>query len=516
MAAGEVVVNRQTLAVALGTLAVVLIGGFLMYASPAPEGARPPPRPASAAKVEKGKRVGESSHRHLNESKLVHEVAVPADRPAAPKDAPNVVVVFASTQRRDQWSAYGGPPTTTPYLAQQAAAGVKFTDALSVSVEPRTAAGALITGRYPHRVGLVEPGEQKNFRDLSPDAVTLAERLQAAGWFTVGGTANHNLNERAGAAQGFDWYRDSQPFSLMLEQRMDADEVVAKALERVARRSDAEKARPLYLQLAFVDSHKPFKVPPEASKPFENADDPCDCAPYRATIKRMDDAVKQLVEGLAAQGLSPENTIFTVVADHGEGLDLPPAHRKQHGFVLYRSSVQIPWLVWGKGVPAGKEAPGLASQLDVAPTLAALAGLKDQQGMDGVDLSAVVTAGAPSPRTEAYADTLYQGAHRASVWTTDRQCQKDYGSELEEPDTFATGCFDRKADPDFTTVIADEALAARLEELHTELMAGVGGAPAEAKSGKGAKGAKAKGDKAGKAKGGKAKGEGKAKAGDEG
>jgi hypothetical protein len=110
MAAGEVVVNRQTLAVALGTLAVVLIGGFLMYASPTPEGARQPPPAANAVKAEKGKRVGESSHRHLNESKLVHEVAVPADRPAAPKDAPNVVVVFASTQRRDQWSVYGGPP----------------------------------------------------------------------------------------------------------------------------------------------------------------------------------------------------------------------------------------------------------------------------------------------------------------------------------------------------------------------------------------------------------------------
>ena len=41
------------------------------------------------------------------------------------------------------------------------------------------------------------------------------------GWFTVGLSANHTLNAKAGGAQGFDWYRDSQPYSLMVEQRTD-------------------------------------------------------------------------------------------------------------------------------------------------------------------------------------------------------------------------------------------------------------------------------------------------------
>lgn len=497
--------NRQTVAVAIGTLAVVIIGGALLYTGPSAEGTRIPTPP----KTEKAKRVGDGDggHRHLSDQRLVHEEPIAADRPPAPKDAPNVVVVMVSTQRRDQWAAYGGPAGVTPYLKERAAAGVRMMDALSVAVEPRAAGLAMITGMYPHHVGVVEPGDQKNLRDLPADATTIAERLQAAGWFTVGATANHHLNDKAGARQGFDWYRDSQPFSLMLEQRMDAKEVVEKALGRVARRTEAEKGRPLYLQLAFVDSHKPFKVPPDESKAFEQADDPCDCAPYRATLKRVDDAVRQLVEGLAAQGLTPENTVFHVIADHGEGLDMPPAHRKQHGFVLYRSSVQIPWIVWGRGVPAGKDVPGLTSQIDLAPTVLAMAGAAPFEDVDGVDLAAVITSGAPSPREAAYADTLYQGAHRASMWTAAHQCQKDYGSEIEDPDGFATGCFDRVADPDFTRPIEDAELAARLEALHTELMSAAATAVV-AGPGKAGKGAKAKGEKAkgDKAKGDKAKG----------
>jgi arylsulfatase A-like enzyme len=153
---------------------------------------------------------------------------------------------------------------------------------------------------------------------------------------------------------------------------------------------------------------------------------------------------------------------------------MPPAHRKQHGFVLYRSTVQIPWLWWGKGVPTGKSVEGLASEIDLAPTLLALAGVKGATSFDGVDLSAAVKGTGKSPRTEAYADTTYEGANRASLWTAAAQCQRDYGSSVElEKDEFVTGCFDRKADPDFTKPVKNDALAAKLDQMHDQLMTGV-------------------------------------------
>lgn len=468
--------NRQTVAVTFGTLALVVIGAILLYATPGPEATRVPKTgvvaqpgaKAKAAKVEKAKTP--ATPRKLPEKDLVHASELPADRAAAPAGAPNVVLIVASTQRRDQWTPYGGAEAVTPFLAERARQGVLLADALSVAADPRPADAALITGRYPHRVGVIETGEKRNIRPILPEAETLAERLAAAGWFTVGVSANHNLNRKAGGAQGFDWYRDAQPFSLMLEQRIDASEVVDKALARVAARSDAEKARPLFLQLATVDSHKPFRVPPDEFKPLEGPDH--QIAPYRATLKRLDAAVSTLVAGLAEQGLTEKNTIFVVVGDHGEGLDMPVHHRKQHGFSLYGSTVRIPWLMWGPGLPAGRRVEGLASQVDLAPTLLSLLSLP-AGGTDGMDLSAAITGKAPrTPRTEAYADTFFEGAHRASVWTATHQCQKDFGSTIElEDDTFVDACYDRVADPDFTKPVDQPALLARLEALHGELLA---------------------------------------------
>lgn len=470
--------NRQTIAVTIGTLALVVCGALLLYAAPSSTPA-PTPEPTEQAPVAGAKAKGKSEKagkagnepRRLAEPKLVHATELPADRATPPAGAPNLVLVIQSTQRRDQLTPYGGPATTTPFLAIKAAEGVLMMDALAVAVDPRPSDAAIVTGRYPHGVGVVETSEKKNNRPMTDEADTLAERLATAGWFTVGLSANHSLNKKAGGAQGFDWYRDSQPYSLMIEQRTPSAELVAKALERVGARTEVEKGHPLFLQLAFVDSHKPIKIPPEESEPFggENGE----VAPYRATLKRQDDALKSLVEGLAAQGLTAENTVFVVIADHGEGLDIPEHHRKQHGFVLYESAVQIPWILWGRGIPKGGRVEGLASQIDLAPTLLALAAVPAPTGFDGVDLSNAVLGKGKSPRTRAYADTLYEGVHRASIWTAEHQCQKDYGSKEIENDAFADACYDREADPTFTKPIPDDALTAELEKMHGELVAKV-------------------------------------------
>lgn len=395
------------------------------------------------------------------------QAPIPSDRPSAPKGAANVVLVILSTQRRDQWSVYGDP-ATTPFLADRAKGGVVMDDALAVAVDSEPAVAAILTGRYPHAIGTIDPAAEDQEVRIGPDAITLAERFAAAGWNTVGLTATAELNRGRGGAQGFDVFVDAPP------TRTGAGELVRAALTKVAAREESARARPLYLQLVLVDSRKPLvPLEPVDVEPFVDPEND-ELGPYRATVRRQDDAISTLVAGLADQGLTEANTLFVVIADHGEGLRMPARHRPQHGIVLYGSSVSIPWIWWGHPLPRGRHVPGISSQIDLAPTLLTLAHAPPGEGaFDGMDLSAAVRGGSRSPRSEAYADTFLQGFHRASVWTSAVQCQADYGSTNRPPDDdFATACFDRVKDPDFATgLAATPPLRKRLDVLHAERLA---------------------------------------------
>ncbi len=120
---------------------------------------------------------------------------------------------------------------------------------------------------------------------------------------------------------------------------------------------------------------------------------------YSDTVARMNADLKRLVEGLQSPG-----TVFVVVADHGH-LDTGG-----HGG-WEREVTQVP------GVFAGGQIPmvtGTATSQDVAPTLAALAGIPVPRFAVGQALTEVVGPGAAVSRSadqrveavDAYADEI--------------------------------------------------------------------------------------------------------------
>ena len=100
---------------------------------------------------------------------------------------------------------------------------------------------------------------------------------------------------------------------------------------------------------------------------------------------------------------------------------------------------------------------------------AGLLGVDDVLEGEGLDLSDVVGKGSATGRDAAVCDTWYLNANRASIWTSDWQCQKDFGSINAEKDKlFVEGCYDRKADPDFENPVDRPELMARLEAWRAE------------------------------------------------
>jgi N-acetylglucosamine-6-sulfatase len=224
----------------------------------------------------------------------------------------------------------------------------------------------------------------------------------------------------------------------------------------------------VFLQLTTIDPHFPITAQPEERRRFLAPGVPRLLADYRAMLRRADDAMADLERRLAAYGVRPANTLWVVVADHGEGLALPPHHRAQHGRVLYDSLVRVGWVARGPGVRPGTRVTGLASHLDVLPTVLGLAGLTTVQPTDplasGFDLAPVLRAGGTStPRTSAATATWYEGAARGALWTSEAACQADWGSVGIAADTFAAGCFDRRVDPTFLAPVENPALSSALD-----------------------------------------------------
>ncbi|MBW1881639.1 MAG: sulfatase, partial [Deltaproteobacteria bacterium] len=313
--------------------------------------------------------------------------------PAATRH-PNVVLVMPCTTRRDQFSVYGGPAGTTPFLDEVARNGVLFEDALAAAPWTMAGATAILTGQHAVSVGLVEPGPQISLRVLPNEVTTLAEHLQDRGYQTFGATANPNLEPVHGFDQGFDWYQGDLVGRLgSVTKRLAGRTVVDAVLEQLESRGD--EGRPFYLQLMLIDTHAPLMPDRHEVRRWRERGVPEGVARYRKALHDLDEVLRHLDERLRALGHDESNTLLVVVGDHGEGLRWPPHHGSSHGRLLYPSQIDVPWLMRGPGVAVGHRVSGLASQVDVMPTVLATARIPLRDGdLAGRDWSTQVRGNA--------------------------------------------------------------------------------------------------------------------------
>ncbi|MCB9687373.1 MAG: sulfatase-like hydrolase/transferase [Alphaproteobacteria bacterium] len=369
----------------------------------------------------------------------------PPPRPKAPEGARNLVLVIGCTVRADQTTPYGGPPTTTPALMAMAERGARLGDLVTAAPWTRPASTALLTGHHAITVGMADPSPVQDELRLADDVTTLAEHLRDRGWHTVGSTTNPNLNELYGFRQGFDTWRQLARLWRQDGTKQPGSDAVRDALALL----DADgvsQDRPFFLFLVLIDAHAPHDATPQELLAQADGGVPGQVVAYRATLRRFDDAVAQLVAGLEQRGFDASDTVVAVANDHGDGLGWPREAGRSHGRYLSPPAVGGVLVVTGPDIPAGTVVPGLASQVDVAPTLASLAGAPGMP-TEGTDLSGAILAGTPTGEARVFSDTWFQDVDRAAVYTPDRACQHDFG----DPDAphFPTACFDRASDPAF-------------------------------------------------------------------
>jgi len=92
-------------------------------------------------------------------------------------------------------------------------------------------------------------------------------------------------------------------------------------------------------------------------------------------------------------------SIVIVVADHGESLG--EHGERTHGIFTYRSTLSVPFLIAGPGIPAGRVVSEPVAIIDIAPTVAELTGLPSAKLEDGISLARTIRRGEAAPRSRA-------------------------------------------------------------------------------------------------------------------
>lgn len=360
--------------------------------------------------------------------------------PETPASRPNVVLLLTDDQRLDGMAYM---PETTELVGAEA--GTTFTDAVASYPLCCPARATILTGQYAHNHGILDNvppvGGSDVFDAVAPQSLPAA--LQEAGYTTsqIGKWLNgYGETSPPEVVAGWDrWFTLVDPGTYQAydyqvydgERRVtyghdpadyQTDVLAAEAEAQIAELAEGDD--PFFMQVAFVAPHSmngfgaeapsaPIPAPRHADTEVDpNTDDPAlgeqdltdkpswllenvqpgfsQSEQAFGTVHRLtgqsllavDEAVAGIVGALDDAGVL-EDTMVIFTSDNGLLLG---EHQRVGKVDPYEPSIRVPLLIRGGGFPAGEENSAPVANMDLAPTIAALAGADPLVTEDGRSL----------------------------------------------------------------------------------------------------------------------------------
>lgn len=341
----------------------------------------------------------------------------------------NVVMIVLDTLRADGLGCYGNPRQVSPRLDAFAAEGILFENAWAVSPGTASSHASMFSSTYPETHGVwnreMHEGEAAGGHALSPEAITLAEAFQEAGYFTGAIADGGFVSEARGLDQGFEYFEsftrggpaifkhagkwldrhaaDEDPFFLFVhtyETHVPFVPLPAD-LERIA--GDYRGPMRDAYEAAYAESEgneRKRKKQTTQAKHFRKllhgelsqADKDFYRVLYDAEVLLTDRLVGELLDRLEVLGLQ-ENTLVLITSDHGEEF----WEHGQHGHTqVYEPLLHIPLLVRMPEGPQGVRRSDGLDHVDFLPSLLAAVGIAKPKTAMGriVDFAAEDLSGA--------------------------------------------------------------------------------------------------------------------------
>jgi arylsulfatase A-like enzyme len=288
---------------------------------------------------------------------------------------------------------------------------VRLTDFYASANVCTPSRAGLLTGGYAIRHGLArEVIQPADVNGLPLEAPTIPRLLKPEyataliGKWHLGHVAPYWPPQQYGFDRfyGLPYSHDMRPLALydgdgktlLSEARVDFPKLTQRFFEQTVGFVEAHRDRPFFVLLALTAPHVPLRP---------NPDDLTGSAAgaYGEVVEEVDRNVGRLLDRLRALGLAGE-TLVVFTSDNGpwfEGSAGPFRDRK--GGSAWEGGFRVPFIAWLPGtLPAGGASDALASNLDLLPTLAGLAGKPPPSAIDGRDIWPVLAQGAPSPHEE--------------------------------------------------------------------------------------------------------------------
>jgi arylsulfatase A-like enzyme len=335
----------------------------------------------------------------------------------------NIVLILTDDQR---WDTLWAMPNVERLLA---AHGVTFRNAFVTTSLCCPSRASILTGLYSRHTGVYTDspplGGAPRFRDQS----TIATWLKAQGYSTglVGKYLNaYNLIPRHIPPGWDDWNAISSNFPALHYYKYTINEngrfvhygsassdYSTTVLTGLALRFIRRATSPFFLELCPIAPHTPsipapndrglFRTTPLPRRPDFNEADVSDkpwgpfvhpLYPRRrdaartgwqrqlASLQAVDRGVARIVDTLAARG-QLDNTVFLYTSDNGV---MYGEHRLFEKIWPYEESIRVPLVVRVPWATSGWTDSRLVANIDLAPTIAELAGTAPPSRVDGLSL----------------------------------------------------------------------------------------------------------------------------------
>ncbi len=377
----------------------------------------------------------------------------------------NIVFILADDLGYGEVGAYGQTKIKTPNLDRLAEQGMRFTHHYTGAPVCAPARCVLLTGKHLGHAEIRNNRDSGNGRPfpgqwpITAEATTMAESLKTAG-YTTGGFGKWGLGptDSSGSpmTQGFDRFygyncqRNAHSFyppfldddakeDVINENpipghlRKPEGDIVGddyraenyapdRILEEALKFLDANKEKPFFLYLPFVEPHVAMQPPSEWIERYPKEWDdengpyrgqngylphPRPRAGYASMISDLDEHIGSVLDRLEKHGLAG-NTIVIFTSDNGTthpgrdpkfhigGVDAPffnsTAGLRGWKGSVYEGGIRVPTIVrWPGKVEAGSMNSTPSYFPDWFPTVCEIAGAQKPEALDGVDLGPSLT-----------------------------------------------------------------------------------------------------------------------------